>query len=675
MSLEEVRANKVLERIIRGYLERGEFITSSEIVEAYDLYVAEHPLDENNYDSSNFLLDYKEESSALKYNSSFKNIHEDLDDTYDTLKFLASQRSTNLERWKTELGKFSRKVEELKNSLESLLLLQRDTAGYFDLITDQFFNLDKIDLVETTANVDIDKNVVSITEDKNSSSKVNLNQIAEGDITFNVITKTGLLAYNQGPDSLLTNVLKDESKVWQHRVFMSTYSKPVDVELKIKIANDPIELNRIAIELHASNTSSNVELLVQTSIDDYNWSNVLYNNNPQVVSEKAYFDFATIEAKFVKIIMTKEGYDSIENSRYMYEFGAKNISFYTRSYSDVDSLFVSAPLYILEDPDDLLSKKEFNNISCEVCEILPDGTNIDYYISSDSGSTWLSITPSNRSDARYPKVVPVGTQSIDSSSQSIALDFVTSLAYKNESDRLLDYIIVKGLNEIPNHRIKVWRNIGRADDSILVRGTITGWQFDGNYYTTYVNIENANGVYMELGDSIAELDHSQVTGTVFMSSGEHKFKTHKSNWIKMPTAANPLDEDEFKNKDPLYPYNHKLLIEGFTYDPSFDGDEIYIGVDLHAAYILQLVSAFDFDYNLPNDYYDKFKIWVDPASGDNQLIVKYDENVSDFNEEYFYINSRLVSNNKDELLFKAEFTTEDIGVSPILTGYKIKLGN
>ena len=178
----------------------------------------------------------------------------------------------------------------------------------------------------------------------------------------------------------------------------------------------------------------------------------------------------------------------------------------------------------------------------------------------------------------------------------------------------------------------------------------------------------------QVGDTQAEIDGEIATGTVFIGGGSHKFKTHKSNWKKLATF-DPADEDDMRDNDSLYPYNHKLLIEGYDYAgaTSYTGDEVYVGVDTYASYIMQYVSQFDFNYNVPDYDYSKYTIVRDGNT--LSFIVKYNNNISDFGGEYFYITNKAVTNSVDEIVFKAKLTTENVDLSPIFTGYRIKVGN
>lgn len=678
MSLEEVKATKELERIIKENLQNGVFISSSEVEAQFNKSIEETPLTQSRFQFADAEIQYKEESSALKYNTSLQNIQQDIEDGYDALLTLSKQRAREFERWKVELVNLSKHVASLKSSLQGLLLIQKDTAGYFDTIDENFESLTKIDVSNTDAFVDLDNNYVSIQEDATSNSKINLNDIGISDVKFTVLTRKNLNSHNLMPNSRVEYAFHDISYVWHHRIYMSSFNDPVNTELKVKLGDGPVNFNRMSIELHAPDTNVYTSVHAQYSIDDYNWFDIPATNNPQDLIGKGFMDFEQIEAQYVKLIMTKTAHDSYGANGYVYEFGAKEIAFYTRSYSADESTLISTPLYVLENKEDPTSaKSRFNNIAIEVCEIIPDNTTIDYSISVDSGITWNPISPINRASSTASKTFATGgftdNETITGGVlDTIRLDFTTSYSYKNVQDRLIDYTIDSAGVQVPHNHIRILRDTGQNDNDILTRESVTGWQFDNEYYTTYVQINNSSGLTIELGDTVAELDNSAVTGSVLMSKGLHKFRTRRANWLKLPDGTT---EGTLPVNDILYPYNHKLLIEGFAYTPSFAGEKVYLGVDIYASYVMERVGIFDFEHNVAQDDYGKFAIIDNSATDTISFLVKYNNNVSDFGNENFYISSKTIDNTIDELLLRIILGTQNKDISPILSGYRIKFGN
>ena len=344
MSLTETKVNKMLESVIKENLQQGIAITASEVLDELSDLMQEVNITDKHFDLSASKIAIREAASASKYNDAVTQIYMDLEDVYDTIVAVAQKRAINFERWKMKLIEISRKVDALRASLNGLLLLKKDTAGYFDMIEDYLEDLNRVNMVASNVSLNVDNHTATIAVDENSKTLLNLNSLFAEDVTFNVLTRQNLLSYNVVPGSSVLNAFKDKSNSWQHQVYMGSFSEPVDVELKVKIGEEPVTINRIEFVSHSSDINSSISVQAQYSVDDYNWQDIPFFNNPQVITSSGFFDFESLDAKYVKFIMTKDGHDDTDGSNYVYEFGAKNISFFSRSYSLLSGEFISTPL-------------------------------------------------------------------------------------------------------------------------------------------------------------------------------------------------------------------------------------------------------------------------------------------------------------------------------------------
>jgi hypothetical protein len=252
---------------------------------------------------------------------------------------------------------------------------------------------------------------------------------------------------------------------------------------------------------------------------------------------------------------------------------------------------------------------------------------------------------------------------------------------------------------IDKESLKVWRNIGAQGlDSSLntskVRGIQRGWKFEDPFYFCWIRINNPEGKTVSIGDQFLWIDDKPKRGNSVIISGkndetgatgEHLIKIHKDNWLEV--SANIETLQELITADTLYPFNHKLLIEGYSYPEGFDSTEqIYTGVDLFAETRMDEIPILDFLNSLPSDNYGRFAIdrdypgsYNDPFSGTTNLysnmifLVKIDENKSDSLNETFRIELKIVDQKFKYLRLKAEFETEDEDSTPLLSGYKIRI--
>jgi hypothetical protein len=289
-------------------------------------------------------------------------------------------------------------------------------------------------------------------------------------------------------------------------------------------------------------------------------------------------------------------------------------------------------------------------------------------------------------------------------------------SFTNSNERILNYQILEkydgdggiGLELNPNS-IVLFRNIGKKgitplDTNYLVRGVQRGWSFKDPYYSCVIEIENPNGLTIDVGpkpmivDGIAysnTIDNTILTGRKTLAggslsdSGIHTIQVHKDNWKEVTPDLDTLVSTTdpafgLKGADLLYPYNHKLLIEGYAYGTSYPDTDLkmYTGVDLFAETVVQRVNIFDLSSNISSDRWDVYALSKDaPSSHDGYtnepttvIVIKVDENNPDFQNERFVLRFTLVNELRKYLRLRADFSTEDASVSPALHSYKIKLG-
>src|SRR5690606_4585130 len=171
----------------------------------------------------------------------------------------------------------------------------------------------------------------------------------------------------------------------------------------------------------------------------------------------------------------------------------------------------------------------------------------------------------------------------------------------------------------------VLRNVGDNEDSnsppvpIRVKDIDNGWGFDGREYFCSFYIEGDSGIILDFGSTSAFVDGIRVTGLVNVTSGYHNFRTSKENWRTIDPNGIPAT---LESTDPIYPYNHKYMIEGiksflygvdlsdlFMGEPRgelIDPDDVYQGVSLYWERTLEKVTDFDYVNNISASNYNVY---------------------------------------------------------------------
>lgn len=714
------------EQIIRDLLTSGTPPSTSAITEAFEDFVADNDISQPLFIANNHRVEFKENASAAKYNLTNFEIRRDLKVLYRHLLNVSEMSITQFDRWRTEASVLEKRLNALNERITSLLLISEDTAGYFNFFQDNFNDNSKVDLVNTTAYVNVAKNIVSLGTTSIGSTRIDLSTLNDRDVEFSVLTRKNYTSHVSSQGSQTRYAISDANNYWQEKVYMKSPG-PVTTELKIKMLSVK-SISRIDLDLHMSNQTSSVQITPMYSVDNYNWSQLPITGFTRSVIDKATFQFPVIEAQYVKFLMTKAGYDQVHNELYAYEFGVDDISFYDEGFAaDTDGVLISQPLSILDTDG---NPQQFGKITLEVCEDVPDNTTINYYVNVATNAAvpltgFTAIDPINRAGSVNPTVLDFGDidfvtisgisisydpaatgvafvnpaksfRYIESISGSTPVESTASTttvsgtrySFLNSNDRILNVQMNTDIDFVQNS-LEVWRNVNTVGSIVKVRGYSNGWGFEEPYYKTTVLVDNVNGHAVDFGGKAAVIDGEPKVGKVTLAKGRHTLWIHKDNW-KLVDDTVVTDLTTLKTADPLYPYNHRYLVEGFKYPTVYPTTEekIYRGFDLVAEHFMKAVSIFDIIHNVPKTDYSRFALDLDTGDSHRTLdtgematspstvfTLKIDERLADFINEKFVIRFKSVNALFTHLRFKAVLSTKDANITPFLDSYRIRLSS
>jgi hypothetical protein len=221
--------------------------------------------------------------------------------------------------------------------------------------------------------------------------------------------------------------------------------------------------------------------------------------------------------------------------------------------------------------------------------------------------------------------------------------------------------------------IKVYLNLGvHGGSTDLVRKAPRGWRIDetGAYLDTTILVKQE--VTLNFGSSKASIDGEWVKQARLLPGIPYSFRALVSNTYDIPLQT-WLTEDDLKLADPLYPYNHRKIVEGVTYDPNFSGDKLYPGVDLFCGHYGKRVGIFDLINNVQATDFSKFAVDNMP-DGSRVFAIRFDPADIDGVNEQFALEYGTNENTFDTIYLKAELFTNSALLTPVLTAYRVKLG-
>ena len=714
MAISDTVSEIVLGEILLKILLSGEVPSITLITQRYDEYIAAHDLSLPRFSSIDWHVASKDPSSALFYNDTRIAIQKDLIAVFQYLFKTSDKALVNFEKWRGEVQLLDTKIDSLTSRITNLLLLATDTEGYFNYMQDNFVDTSKVDLVNSTAFVNIAKNLVYIGTSNSGATRIDLSSVKKEDVNFSVLTRNNLVSIISAEGSKPLNAISDATNYWQERVYTNK-TGALSSEMKIKLPA-AVTLSRIDLSLHMANQNGPTQITPMLSTDNYNWSSLPIDSSTRSVTTSTSFQFAPVSASWIKLILTKNGPDQTNNGLYDYEFGIDSFALFNEGFptsSTTGSNLISLPLSITDNTGAVVP---FSRLALDVCETVPAGTGIDYSIAvmedptTAIGSlTFVPIDPAGRTTLTNPSVLNLGdleevaipgiTLSYEPAggpgyvSPSATYSVLTSIAggvpvvtvglakpYRYDFLKSTEFILSLSMDpslQIAQGSQELWRNVLARGSLSTVRNVPTGWKLDNSYYKTTVLVSAAGGLSLNWGSSPIIIDGQPTTGTVTLTQGNHSIWAHKNNW-KYVDFSSITDLASIRAADSLYPFNHRYLVEGINYPSTWPTgvEKVYGGFDIVAESLAQQVSIFDLANNVSDTDYTKYAVDYDTSvSPLNCFVVKADSGIPDFPNETFLLRMRGSNLTFNYLRFKAVLSTTDATLTPSLGSYRVKVSS
>lgn len=727
MTIKDIYTNLIKKEIIKDLLFDEEIPSVAKVSEQMTAHMAEHDLSKPLHTFAQAEVAFGEESSATKYNTTMQNIYKDLSVAYTALIDISNSSSKLFDRWRAKATILEDRLVGMVDRITSLLLLQEDTAGYLNFVQVNFRDISDIDPTNTTAKIDTAKGVAVLSTQNALSTRVYpLDNVTEKDIEFNLLTQNGVMAKIASPGSRLKYAFDGTSNFFQERVYTKN-NISVSAELKVCFGDTALPISRVDVDLHTSSRSDTVQVLPMYSADGKTWYRVPSTDYVLNIIDKGTFRFTTLSARYFKFILTKTGPDFTDKvNGNVYEFGVDDISFFSESYStDSDGQQVVTNLLSIEDPTTKTNRK-FSKVSLDVCEsVETDATDIQYSVAvtndstqSVSSATWMDIDPSKRENPKNTAVIDFGeiglyektrikvsydplnttSQFVDPSQTfslltsmsglSGTITYATASAQRyvthDPAFKILDLEVSPNVG-ITKGTVKLWRNVCLRGNNTLIRDNPMGWGLEEDYYVTTVLVKNSTGAKMDFGPNPIIIDEVSISGKYTVPMGIHKVKVHKNNFAYVSTSG-ITTLTLLKLADPLYPYNHRYIVEGFNYPSTWSTnfEKPYGGFDIVAEYLMTQVGIVEVVSLTEDGNYGQFAMDLDvedilrapsgiSTTSNTIFLVKVDPSKSDFLNEEFTLQFRPVNTEYEYIRVRAILKSTSEEKTPILSSFRVKV--
>lgn len=466
------------------------------------------------------------------------------------------------------------------------------------------------------------------------------------------------IAGNQDPRTLA----EDDGEIWSMIAYTRTQTGRVTLELDFRFA-ETTRVGDIRINSLQPDMNGSTRLTVMVSQSEADRLSAVEPAEIALEQGENIYSLGRDNVKHLRLVISKSVSDtSLRNGEYAYIFSFDSVQFYTDEYKESEASLIAGPYPIKDHTGQAL---DFSKAKLEACTICPEGTSVDFFLSKD-GTNWIEAPYRDGSfrTVLFGNQTPSNRAYLDGAKRADALAFDViddNLSASHES-YLNAYIPDAVADKVNPLTVVVKRNLPQNQD---LNSVPSGWHEEDDRLTTTIYIQAPEGRYLDFGNTSAFLNGSLVSGRVFVPAGYSKFSTSKANAKPVPPGLE--SEAALRDADPLYPYNHRYMIESYPYPSGFRGAQVYGGVDEFFGFLLRYVSPERFNHDEGFNVFTLLKT-------DLGLLVKVntDKNNSAWREERFSLDWVESDSTGSSLYVKALLNSRDSNQSALLKYFTVR---
>lgn len=559
-----------------------------------------------------------------------------------------------------------RLLSQTESRLDNLLLLNGSSDVFLSGIEETFDTQEFVNQSPTTATVESSY----VTLGRTGYTAVDLDQVKISATTAGEALVVGMQA-----TSPMSTLKADDGAIWEYLVYTREQQGRVTLVLTVDLPGPTyvgdVRLNGLPVSTNKLMTSS-----CFYSLDGSNWTAL--DPVEQVTTPEMNFQIGIDGVRKLQFTFSKEAADtSTQNrNRYVYIFSLDSLKIYADAFNpSARSVLECGPYKVVDESG---APVFFTKATFDACTIEPDGTSASFYLSKD-GVSWSGVSNSGEAGnyiSFYDSSASQASAFIDDTiSAGAVVDAVSGMEDLDfQTDGVLNtYIDSSYVDIVPRSSVVVKRNIVASGVPDELLGAVPGWVFDDltQSYSTTLYVESPSGRYLELGGTSARINGQLISGQVYLPQGHSVFSTSDANWIEVSESLDSVEELEVA--DPLYPYNHRYIVSGYSYKASFSGDQIYQGVSDNFGRLMSYRSPEEFAY-VQRGEANFFKIFtIEDVNGNWYIKVKVDKSDASWKQELFSVDWSVQTAPTNDLYVKALLSTDQPGQTPRIDSFKVRV--
>lgn len=397
----------------------------------------------------------------------------------------------------TKHTSFMTQINLLADAFEHLLLIEPKANGYFYALGDSFRDLSKVDLENTTAEVDLSSSAAYLPMQA-GTRKIAMPHLAE---------RTSIIVTSNQPETVIEHgpvggsqfgqAFDDTYGGWMYRIVSSSQDGwtghitiPISMnpprtdaggtaQLTQVLETQEIYISRIDIE---GLQNCYVEARILYSLDNKNF--LILNDWVDITRKQSLF-FPRTKVEFIRIEF--RAYTPNIVGAYEYVVGLRNISFYDAGFAkecELRSLRLNPEL-----------NTPIGALVLDADELIIPGTDIEYYVAPYAVSpVWSQIKPLSR-----------GTQilkfadSVESPRKSNQIAITSTPAVNSTKNGIIFYNIDQLSGDQVNSTAKLFRGIGGWHKTFTTRTEKINVQ---DNYVVFTTNDNFQALYQEVTELV-----------------------------------------------------------------------------------------------------------------------------------------------------------------------------
>lgn len=595
---------------------------------------------------------FQEKSSRTKENSNRERLYEDFNYQRWCAKEIRESSNIFLNSYISVLEKTLNRLSSQELRVNNLLAMKGKLDLFYHGIFENFESHRNI-IFNESKNIIAEKGYVTI-------AGVNRGIIDIKNKRFTVRFSNSGRSKQEAVMKSAANLNYHNGKSFLGVVDSSSFSDTVKCFLTLDLEEE-IYVGSVKLFCNCLNGNGITHYKLHYSIDGSNFSEV--NSFYKSLDEGENFTQIGIEGvRKIKIEIKKTRADVYNKEENLYYFGLDTVELNKAKFSKNEKAEIVLGPYYLKNSKGEPVNFSIATISDSTCCIVPEKTSVSFFLSKDK-TDWKFIE--NKKDSNsyvrfgrleysdfkkaeeeedYFKLVNNNYDFIKNGNEKIFNLELNSLEFENLSK---DLIIVE-----------------RCDSSSDLKNGC--WEEESGEYRCEFYVEEIEGRVFDFGNTYCEIDGRVRSGKIHLEKGYHKIKSSGRDWKNVRNFHSDLSS--LKKEDTLYPYNHKLIIEGYNYPLTFSGEKKYFGASRIFKSKLTYMNQAKFE-----ELGSEENFTIIEVEGKMYLKTKVKQNSMEWMKEKNNVIIYKSENNTNELYIKAVLETKQLNVAPHINSISVKV--